>query len=188
VRARRPRSPESSRRCRGSQIEAGKFALADLVKLTDAVRRPGTVIIQSLDSGVERHRQRHPCVDAAVGVLLHRQAATVHQQRLAWADPPLPHRRGTAAGMKLVEVDAQRHREDVRCVDAFELFARERGRAHHGVIARGGAAVCGIGDRTRQARRKYLSDKAIEAFVGDHDGGHVVSSAPPAQRSQGQPV
>jgi beta-lactamase class A len=35
------------------QIEAGKFALADRVKLTDAVRRPGTGIIQSLDSGVE---------------------------------------------------------------------------------------------------------------------------------------
>ena len=30
--------------------------------------------------------------------------------------------------------------------------------------------------------------KAIQSFVGDHDGGHVVSSAPAAQRSQGQPV
>jgi len=35
------------------QMEAGKFALADRVNLTDAVRRPGTGIIQSLDSGVE---------------------------------------------------------------------------------------------------------------------------------------
>ncbi len=35
------------------QVEAGKFALADRVKLTDAVRRPGTGIIQWLDSGVE---------------------------------------------------------------------------------------------------------------------------------------
>jgi beta-lactamase class A len=35
------------------QIEAGKFALADRVKLTDAVKRPGTGVIQSLDSGIE---------------------------------------------------------------------------------------------------------------------------------------
>src|SRR5947209_11734405 len=35
------------------QIEAGKFALTDRVKLTDAARRPGTGIIQWLDPGVE---------------------------------------------------------------------------------------------------------------------------------------
>ena len=40
----------------------------------------------------------------------------------------------------------------------------------------------------RQAARKYLSDKAIEAFVGDHHGGHVVPSAPPAEGPQRQPV
>lgn len=35
------------------QIEAGKFALTDRIKLTDAAKRPGTGVIQSLDSGVE---------------------------------------------------------------------------------------------------------------------------------------
>ncbi len=35
------------------QIEAGKFALADRVPLTDAAKRPGTGIIRSLDPGVQ---------------------------------------------------------------------------------------------------------------------------------------
>src|SRR3954453_12518712 len=90
--------------------------------------------------------------------------------------------------MKLVEVDAQRHGKDIRCMDAVELFTRERCRADDGVIARGGAAGGGIGERTSHSGRKYLSNKAIKAFVGDHDGGHVVASTPAAQRSQGEPV
>ncbi|HXB74984.1 MAG TPA: serine hydrolase [Candidatus Acidoferrales bacterium] len=35
------------------QMEAGKFALTDRIKLTDAAKRPGTGVIQSLDPGVE---------------------------------------------------------------------------------------------------------------------------------------
>ncbi len=35
------------------QIEAGKFALTDRVTLSDAAKRPGTGIIQSLDPGVQ---------------------------------------------------------------------------------------------------------------------------------------
>src|SRR5947209_20193734 len=33
------------------QIDAGKFALADRIKLTDAAKRPGTGVIQSLGPG-----------------------------------------------------------------------------------------------------------------------------------------
>jgi hypothetical protein len=112
----------------------------------------------------------------------------VHQQRLARSNPPLPCRRGTVAGVELIQVDTERHGEDIRCVDSVELFACERRRAHHRVITGGGAAIGCIGDRTRHAGRKYLPDKAIQAFVGDHDGVHVVSSAPRAQRPQRQPV
>ena len=90
--------------------------------------------------------------------------------------------------MELVEVDAERYRDHVRGVDPVELFARERRRAHHGVVTLGGAAVGGVGDRTGCARRKYLPDKAIKPFVGDHHGGDVATSAPLAQRPKSQPV
>ncbi len=135
-----------------------------------------------------RITQRGNGIDAAVGVLLHRKAPAVHQKGLFGPRPALSHCCRVAARVELVEVDTQRHRHDVRCVDAVELLAGERRRAYHRVVVGGGPAVGDVGDRPRHAGRKYLSDKAIEAFVGDHDRGHVVSAAPSAQRSQGQPV
>ncbi len=73
--------------------------------------------------------------------------------------------------MKLVEVDAQRHRDDVRSVDAVELLARECRRADDGVVVRGCSAVGLVGDHARQPPWKELSDKAIKALVRDHHGG-----------------
>jgi hypothetical protein len=90
--------------------------------------------------------------------------------------------------MELVEVDTERHGHDVGYVDAVELFAGEGRRADHRVVAGGGPAVGRVGDRARHARRKYLSEKTIQAFVGDHHGRHVVPPTPAAQRSQGETV
>ena len=39
-----------------------------------------------------------------------------------------------------------------------------------------------------RARRKYLSDKAIEPFMGDHHGCDVAAPAPLAERSKGEAV
>ena len=90
--------------------------------------------------------------------------------------------------MELVEVDPEWHRDHIRGVDPVELFAGERRRAHHGVVALRGPAVGGVGYRAGRAGRKYLSDKAIKPFVGDHHGGDVVASAPLAQRTKGEAV
>ena len=127
-------------------------------------------------------------IDTSVRMLLHRQPAAVHQQGLFRAGPLLPNRRGPPAGMELVEVDPEWHRDHIRGMDPVELFARERRRAHHGVVALGGAAVGGVGDRPGRAGRKYLPDKAIKPFMGDHHGGDVAASAPFAQRPKCQPV
>ena len=102
-------------------------------------------------------------IDTAVRVLLHRQPAAMHQQRLFRARPLLPNRGGPPAGMELVEVDPERHRDHVRGVDPVELFPCERRRAHHGVVALGGAPVGGVGDRTSRARPEVSARQGDQA-------------------------
>ena len=141
------------------------------------------------ESGVDaRIPQRGNGVDTAMCMFLHGKAPAVHQQRLLWLGPPLTHRRRVAARMKLIEVDAKRHRDHVGGVYPVELFAGERRRTDDGVVARRGPAVGRVCDRSRGSSRKDLSDKAIEPFVGDHHGRNVVPPAPAAEGTQRQPV
>src|SRR5262249_55760888 len=120
-------------------------------------------------------------VDAAVCMLLDGQTSAVHQKQLLAPSPPLSHLLGMPAWVKLIEVDAERHRQHVRHLDSVELRAREGRGAHHCVMVRGGAAVGEIRDGAGHATREYLADKTIQSFMRDHHGGHVVSPAPAAE-------
>ena len=88
------------------------------------------------------------------------------------------------AWVKLIEINTERHGQYVRGVNPVELFTGKCGCAHHGVIVRRGAAVCEICNGSGDGTRKYLSDKTIEAFVGNHHGGDIVSPAPAAERPE----
>ena len=95
---------------------------------------------------------------------------------------------GSSSGVELFEVDAEWHRQDVGSVDAVELLAGERGGAHDRVVVASRAPVCGIGDDAGESLRKDLSDKAIQALVGDHHRRHGPSASPRTQRPQREPV
>src|SRR6478672_457781 len=116
--------------------------------------------------------------DATMCVFLDGQTPAVHQEQLLALSPPLSHQLRMPAWVKLIEIDAERHRQHVRHVDSVELCARKGRGAYHCVIIRGGAAVGEIRDGAGHATREYLADKTIEAFMRDHHGGHVVSPAP----------
>ena len=83
--------------------------------------------------------------------------------------------------MEGLQVHAQWDGDGVRRPDAIELFAREPGGAHHGVVVGGGAPVGEVSELSRGSTRKYLARKAIQALVGDHHRGGAVFAPPPAQ-------
>lgn len=90
--------------------------------------------------------------------------------------------------MERLQIHAQRDCDGIAGVDPVELLAGETGGAHHGVVVRGGACVGHIGELPRGPARKHLAHKAIQALMGDHQRGDTVVAAPPAQRSQREPV
>ena len=98
--------------------------------------------------------QRTNGVDTPVCMLLHRQTAAVHQECLFTARPPLPHQFRMSAWVELIEVNTERHGQYIRRVNPVELRTGERRCAHHGVIVRGGTAVCEICDSSGNVTRK----------------------------------
>ncbi len=181
--------PRRERHIGGRQDGRDGVAASDVPGEVD--RQPGGLALQprshrSLPDYHEpcvhtRMTQRANGVDAPVRMFLHREAPAVHQQDLFTVCPPLPHEFGMPAGMKLIEIHTERHGQHVRRVNPVEFRTGECRRAHHGVVTRGGPAVREVCDGARNAIRKYLSDKTIQAFVRDHHRCDLMAPAPTAQ-------
>ena len=80
--------------------------------------------------------------------------------------------------MEGVQIHAQWDGDDVRCADSVKFFAREPSGTHHGVVVGGSPCIGEISELLRGPWRKYLADKAIQAFMGDHHRGGPVFASP----------